>query len=149
MFGFGKKKCYSLGEKRHYFASILNNRNESSKRKEWARRRLNTISKTKSEMKLGDVFIINDRHVGGTRNKLRLVVLAKKKTDRLVQVVPIYKEKKLMSLSQFDGDRAISMNNAQTISNDKLYEKKGFKFKNMQLTPKEKVKLQSKVNKYL
>ncbi len=149
MFRFGKKKRYSLGEKRRYFASILNNYNESQKRKDWARRRLSTISKTKREMKLGDVFIVNDRHVGGTQNKPRLVVFAKKKNQNQVKVIPVYKEKRLMALSQFDGDRCLSLNNVKTISNDILYEKNGFKFKNTRLTPKEKVKLQNKVNKYL
>lgn len=149
MFGFGKKKCYSLGEKRRYFTSILNDNNESPKRKEWARQRLNTINRIKSGMKVGDVYIVDDKHIGGRQRKPRLVVFAKKDNQDFVKVIPVYKDKKLMSLSQFDGDRAISLNNVKTITNDKIYEKKGFKFKGANLTPKEKDRLRIKVNKYI
>ena len=87
--------------------------------------------------------------MGNPAKKPRLVVIARATNNR-VDVLPVKKDNKLMSLSKFDGERALSMNSVQNVSKDYLYEKRGFKFaKNAHLTPQEKTRLQKKVQKYL
>lgn len=150
MFKFGKKKRYTIGEKIQYFSAIINNSTETVKRKTWASLRLSNLEKTKEKMKLGDVFIINDKHLGNSANKPRLVVIAKQNNQNEVKILPVRKDNKLMSLSNFDGERALSMNNVTIVRKNQLYEKRGFKIlKKAYLSPKEKNRLQTKVVKYL
>ena len=150
MFKFGKKKRYTIGEKIKYFSAIINNSSETAKRKAWASLRLSNLEKVKNKMKLGDVFIINDKHLGNLSSKPRLVVIAKQNNQDEVKILPVRKDNKLMSLSNFDGQRALSMNNAAIVRKNQLYEKRGFKIlKNAYLSPKEKNRLQTKVVKYL
>lgn len=148
MFCFGKKRIYSLGEKEKYFQNIINNPNISDKRKNWANLRLNQIQHKKNNLKLGDVVIVNDMHVGSPDYKPRVAVVAKTKNNKIT-VIPVRKDKKIMILKNFDGDRCISINNAKKISKNICYELRGFKMKNCNLTTKEKEKLKSKVDKFL
>ena len=150
MFRFGKKKRFTIGEKLGYFNRIINNNNETQKRKTWASLRISQLEETKNKMKLGDVFVINDRHLGNSVSKPRLVVIAKQDNQNNVKVLPVRKDNKLMSLSNFDGQRSLSMNNVAIIRKNQLYEKRGFKtLKNAYLTPQEKNRLQDKVKTYL
>ena len=150
MFKFGKKKRYTIGEKIQYFNSILKNNSETIKRKNWATLRLSNLQQIKDKMKIGDVFVINDNHLGNPKKKPRLVVIAKQNSDNDVKILPVRKDNKLMSLSNFDEQRALTMNNAFDVPKNQLYEKRGFKIvKNAYLTPKEKNRLFQKVSKYL
>ena len=100
-------------------------------------------------MNFGDVYVVDDKLMGNPKKKPRLVVIAKVNGNR-ADVIPVKKDNKIMSLSNFDGHRALSMNTVQSISKDYLYEKRGFRFvKNAYLTPQEKVRFQKKVQKYL
>lgn len=87
-------------------------------------------------------------HVGSPDYKPRVAVVAKTKNNKIT-VIPVRKDKKIMILKNFDGDRCISINNAKKISKNICYELRGFKMKNCNLTTKEKEKLKSKVDKYL
>lgn len=148
MFTFGKKKVYTLGEKERYFNEILNKPNISEKKRNWANKRLDTIRSKKKNLKLGDVMIINDKYVGGPKSKPRAVVIAKVKKNRIM-VVPVYKGNRIMTLKNFDGQRLINISKTKDVSKDYLYEHRGFKLKNCNLTSKEKEKLQLKVKQYL
>lgn len=99
-------------------------------------------------MKLGDVFIVNDKIMGAPKKKPRAVVVAKTQANR-AKVLPVKKENKIMSLSQFDGKRRLSMGEVKEIDKGYLYEPRGFKLSNLRLTPKEKDKLYGKVEKYI
>ena len=149
MFRQGKKKRFSIGEKIRYFDSISRNPLSSKKKKLWAQQRKNTLLNEKREMNLGDIYVVDDKFMGNPQKKPRLVVIAKANGNR-VDVIPVKKDNKIMSLSNFDGERALNMNAAKSISKDYLYEKRGFKFvKNAYLTPREKTRLHKKVQKYL
>lgn len=149
MFKFGKKKKYSIGEKIRYFDSIINIKNISNKKLNWAIQRKNQLLNKKNNIKLGDVFIVNDRFMGNPNSKPRLVVVAKVSGNK-VKVIPVKKSNTFMSLENFDGCRSLNMINVKTINKNILYEKKGFKInKRAFLNPKEKVLLQKKVNDYI
>ena len=149
MFRFGKKKRYSIGEKTRYFKSILSGSKESQKRKEWAKRRLDSLNKTKNQMGVGTVFVINDELLGGPVKKPRAVVVAKKGKGQ-VSVLGLYKDKSMMFFSKFDQQRMVNFKYPITIQKNALYEKRGFKIsKNGYLTSQEKNRLQKKADEYL
>lgn len=149
MFIFGKKKRYTIGEKIRYFDGIISDKKSSNKKKNWALLRKNNLERQKQSIRLGDVYVVEDNRMGNTKKKPRLVVVAESKKHK-VTVLPVYKDNKIMSLSNFDEQRAISMNSAKEISKNTLYEKRGFRIvKNASLTLKEKTRLQKKVEKYL
>lgn len=149
MFRQGKKKRFSIGEKIKFFTTVIKDPNASTKKKDWARQRKKNLERQKQDMHIGDVYVVDDTLMGNIKKKPRLVVVAKSINNR-VDVLPVKKDNKLMSLSNFDGERALSMNNVQNISKNYLYEKRGFKFvKNARLTSQEKTRLQKKVQKYL
>lgn len=99
-------------------------------------------------MKLGDVLIVNDKDVGATKKKPRAVVVAKIVNNKAI-VIPVYKSNLILPLEKFDGQRILSLRNKKLINKSLLYEQRGFKLKNCNLTLKEKEKLQSKVEEYL
>ena len=146
MFIFGKKKRYSIGQKKIYFNSILSNPDSSLKKRECANLRLNQINN-----KQGDVFIVNDRLFGNPNSKVRQVVIAKKDLDNnKVFVLPVNKLKTVIPLSKFDNQRKIDFINKKNISINKLYELRGFKnTNNSYLTINEKNILKNKTNIYI
>ena len=149
MFRFGKKKRYSIGEKIKYFNGIRKDPNASQKKKTWAARRLNALNKTRDNMKVGDVFVVNDQKMGNPNKKPRVVVVAKKGKQK-VSVLALRKSGKIMTFSNFDGQRKVDFNYSKELGKGSLYETRGFKItQNAYLTREEKDRLQKKADQYL
>ena len=97
-----EKKRFSIGEKIKYFDSIYKNPLSSKKKKIWAQQRKNTLLNEKRLMNLGDIYVVDDKFMGNSQKKPRLVVIAKVNGNR-ADVIPVKKDNKIMSLSNFDG----------------------------------------------
>ena len=122
----------------------------SDKKRNWALLRLSQLTKIKDNLRLGDVFVVEDNLMGSKVRKPRLAVVAKVVDNDKVKVIPVKKDNKLMSLSKFDGTRALHITNVREISKGYLFEKRGFRIaKNATLTSNEKLRLLKKVDKYL
>ena len=151
MFRFGNKKRLSFGEKKRYFTTIVNDNSQTIKRRNWAARNLLFINQKKSNIKQGDIFIVDDRKFGNPNKKPRQVVIAK--VDNIndkVTLLPVKKYKKIIPLSKFDGNRRLNIDDKIKVKIDNLYELRGFKnTKNSKLTINEKDKLKQKVNRYI
>ena len=151
MFRFGNKKRLSFGEKKSYFTTIVNDNSQTIKRRNWAARNLLSLRQKKSNIKQGDVFIVDDRKFGNPNKKPRQVVIAK--VDNIndkVTLLPVKKYKKIIPLSKFDGNRRLNVDDKIKVKIDSLYELRGFKnTKNSKLTINEKDKLKQKLNRYI
>lgn len=149
MFIFGNKKRYTIGEKISYFNSIIKNKNYDLNKRNWAKLRKSQLNLKLNEIKLGDVFVVDDNLMGNPRHKPRVVVIAKLKNDK-VNLLPVRKSNTILSLQNFDNDRQVDFKKSKLLSKYRLFEKRGFRItNNAYLTPKEKVLLQKKANKYL
>ena len=151
MFRFGNKKRLSFGEKKSYFTTIVNDNSQTIKRRNWAARNLLSLRQKKSNIKQGDVFIVDDRKFGNPNKKPRQVVIAKvDNVNDKVTLLPVRKYKKIIPLSKFDGNRRLNIDEKIKLKIDNLYELRGFKnTKNSKLTINEKDKLKQKVNRYI
>ncbi len=142
-----RKNKFSFGEKIKFFSNKTKSKRTKKKTKIFANKKLHEISRLKKNIKIGDIFVVDDVIFGNSHSKARAVVVVKT-TKNTVKVAPLYKTRKILPVSQFDGDRLIDLSRNRIINKNNLYLKKGFKFKKSYLTTKEKNKLYSKINQY-
>lgn len=138
---------HSIGEKIEYYQGRLNS--SDPKIRENAKinlYRLNRISKGKEVF--GKVFMVKDKEFnpGASDRKSRRVVCIGVENGKM-KVVAVRKNKKMVSLSKFDGNRGININHVRNVDLNQVYEKRTFsKTTNDYLTSHEKLELQRKLN---
>lgn len=136
----------SIGEKITYYQNRLSSSDfkirENAKRNLY---RLNRIASGKESF--GKIFIVRDKEFNPRANdtKSRRVVCVGVKNNSM-KVIPVRKNKKMVSLSKFDGNRGININHIYDVDLDDIYEKRNFSnVSNDYLTLKEKLELKRKL----
>ena len=139
---------YSIGEKIRYYQGGLNNSDPKIREKAKTNLyRLNRIANGK-ESSFGKVFMVQDMKFNPRANdtKSRRVVCVGVGNGNM-KVIPVRKNKKMVSLSKFDGNRGININHIHDINLDDVYEKRNFSnVSNDYLTLNEKLELKRKLN---
>ncbi len=162
-FKFGKKKRYSIGEKKAYFNQLLSDPTISKSKKQWANKRLNGLFLTENSIKQGDVFVLHDiefynqstiQSIMNSNDKTKIRKMFKprygvvsKTTLNKVDIIPARNRKDFIILSKFDGNRYLDLKKKRAVTKNNLYEIRGFKkSNNAYLTRDEKwqLKLKSK-----
>ncbi len=135
---------YSIGEKLAYYKSQLNS--EDPNKRKWAQKSIKRLEKEIN--KFGNVLMVHDKEFNPRANdkKSRRVVCVGVENGKM-KVVAIRKNKKMVSLSKFDGNRGININHIHNVDLNHVYEKRTFsKTTNDYLTSHEKLELQRKLN---
>lgn len=135
---------YSIGEKLAYYQRQLNS--DDPKKRKWARESINRLEKEIN--KFGNVFIVRDKefNLNAKYSKPRQVVSIAKKNNQ-IKVIPVNKNKNMVSLSKFDNQRSLNINKNKLIQINSVYEKRTFKnTENSRLTNQEKKELNKKYN---
>jgi len=139
---------HSIGEKIRYYKGLLNSKDPAVRNR--SKVNLERLIRYADDQNVfGKVFIVRDKECGNIHQpaKPRRVVCVGKDGDRL-KVIPVYKNKTMISLSNFDRQRSINVNSIQKISLDQIYEKRTFrKTENDYLTNQEKLELKKKIKK--
>lgn len=120
------KRYYSISEKINYYKTMSESSNSTLRRK--ASNNLNRLYSIISNKSIGHVFVVKAREfdTSAHSNKTRRVVLVNSKVGKLT-VVPVLKNKNMLSLSGFDGDRSININLKKDLSTSSIYENRSFK----------------------
>lgn len=139
---------YSIGEKIRYYSMQAQSRDPKKRRK--ARKNLERMqSYQRTSSSFGKVFIVKDGlfDAEAPRNKPRRVVCVSSSNNEM-KVIPIRKNKKVITLCNFDGMRSININSIQSVPLREVYEKQSFnRTNNDYLTKEEKKQLLRKVRK--
>ena len=112
---------HSIGEKIRYYEGLLNSKDPAVRDR--AKANLARLHRyADGQDVFGKVFIVRDKEFGNTRQptKPRRVVCVGKDGDRL-KVIPVYKNKTMISLSNFDRQRSINVNGVRERSINEVF----------------------------
>lgn len=141
-----KKKIFSINEKIKYYTKL--SQTGSKLEKQLANIKLQKLNDLKDINKsFGEVFITQDKkfNLNASCNKTRRIVLTDVKNGN-PEVIPVYKNKRIVFLSGFDKKRVLNTNNKFLLSFDDIYEKTELNnILNDYLTSDEKLDLKSKL----
>lgn len=119
-----RKQIYSLSEKKSNLKNdYVRNRNDLNLKKKYD----DFDTYLKGDNSFGQVFVVKDSNFDNNAPKYKkrqVVSLGVKKG--YMTAVPIYKNKYVVELSNFDNCRSINLNNLRSISLNNVYEKDQF-----------------------
>lgn len=137
---------HSIGEKIRYYEGLLNSKDPAVRDR--AKANLARLHRyADGQDVFGKVFIVRDKEFNSyaDKNKTRRVVCVGVNGNKL-QVIPVRRNKNMVSLSNFDHQRSINVNGVREISINEVYEKRTFrKTGNDYLTNQEKLELNKKL----